>query len=76
MKSCYEMGLLADPTIEGKVTVRFKVSGSGEVTEAEVIMSELPKVVDRCIVHGIERLSFPPQEEKSTTFEYPFFFGL
>jgi TonB family protein len=76
IKSCYEMGLLADPTLEGKVTVRFKVARSGKVTKARVLSSELPAVVGKCIVHKIKKLAFPPQEEPSSTYEYPFIFGL
>jgi hypothetical protein len=76
IKTCYEMGLMVDPTIEGKVKVRFTVLRSGRVKDAEVLLNELPPVVGKCILHKIEKFEFPVQDDARKTYEYPFFFGL
>lgn len=75
IKTCYEMGLAVDPSIEGKITVKFKVNRRGKVRRARVMHSELPRSVERCILHTLKKLDFPDQEDPSVVFEYPFIFG-
>lgn len=76
IKTCYEMGLAIDPSIEGKITVKFRVNRKGKVKRARVVLSELPRSVERCILHTLKKLDFPRQDDPSVVFEYPFFFGL
>jgi len=75
IKSCYEMGLALDPSIEGKITVEFKVSRKGKVKRPKVVQSDLPRSVERCILHTLKQLDFPDQDDPSAVFEYPFFFA-
>lgn len=75
IKTCYEMGLAADPSIEGKITVEFKVSRKGKVKRPRVVSSDMPRSVERCILHTLKRLDFPPHDDPKAVFEYPFFFA-
>jgi len=74
IKSCYEQALKRNPTLKGKVTVRFTISGSGKVSTARAVVNELTKGVGDCIVRTFKRFRFPPPEGGSVTFEYPFMF--
>jgi hypothetical protein len=76
IKTCYELGLAQDPSIAGKVTVRFRVTRRGKIKRARVVHSELPRAVERCILHTLEQLALPAQIDPSVVFEYPFFFGI
>lgn len=74
IKGCYERALRRNPNLEGKVTIRFTVSGSGKVTTARATVNELSPDVGSCIVGAFKRFRFPPPEGGTATFEYPFLF--
>jgi len=74
IKGCYERALRRNPNLEGKITIRFTVSGSGQVTTARATMNELSPDVGSCIVGAFKRFRFPPPEGGTATFEYPFLF--
>ncbi len=74
IKGCYEQALKRDPTLQGKVTVRFTISGSGKVTTARTTLNELTPAVGNCMVSAFKRFRFPPPEGGTVTFEYPFMF--
>ena len=74
IKGCYEQALKRDPTLQGKVTVRFTISGSGKVSDAKCIVNELTPAVGSCIEDAFMRFRFPPPEGGAVTFEYPFMF--
>ena len=73
--SCYEMGLMKDATIAGKIVVRFTLTADGEVSRVWTTHNDLPDRVEHCIKGVIRRVIFPSQEEDSTMHEFPFFFG-
>jgi len=74
IKSCYEQALKRDPTLSGKVTIRFTISGVGRVTTARTTVNELTPAVGNCMVSAFKRMRFPPPEGGEVNFEYPFMF--
>jgi hypothetical protein len=72
---CYENGLRRNPKLGGKVSVKFVIGTSGEVTSASDAGSDLPdKTVVGCIVSSFSRLSYPAPEGGIVTVIYPFTF--
>jgi hypothetical protein len=74
IKGCYERALRRDPNLEGKVTVRFTIAGSGKVSTARTTLNELTPDVGNCIVSAFKRFRFPQPDGGSLTVEYPFMF--
>ncbi|MDJ0761776.1 MAG: AgmX/PglI C-terminal domain-containing protein [Myxococcota bacterium] len=74
IKGCYERALRRDPTLGGKVTVRFTISGSGKVSAARTTLNELTPEVGNCIVSAFKRFRFPQPDGGALTVEYPFMF--
>lgn len=74
---CYESGLKTDPTLEGKVAVKFVIGSDGSVsTASEDPSTTLPdKAVVACVVRGFSVLSFPsPEGGGIVTVVYPVIF--
>lgn len=70
---CYEQELAANPLLTGTVTVRFTVSGAGNVTQASG--SGLLPSVDACVARVIAAIQFPaPKGGGMVTVNYPFIF--
>jgi hypothetical protein len=74
IKGCYERALRRDPSLEGKITIRFTVAGSGKVSAARATTNELTPDVGNCIVSAFKRFRFPQPDGGSLTVEYPFLF--
>ncbi|MFO8073676.1 MAG: AgmX/PglI C-terminal domain-containing protein [Polyangia bacterium] len=74
IKGCYERALKRDPSLQGKVTVQFTISGSGRVTNARATSCEVGAAVCSCITSSFKRFRFPPPEGGSVTFQMPFLF--
>ena len=74
IKGCYEQALKRDPTLQGKLTIRFTISGSGKVSDAKCTLNELPPAVCSCVEGAFMRFRFPPPEGGAVTFEFPFMF--
>ncbi len=69
---CYENGLRTDPTLHGRVVVKFVIDRSGGVATAADGGSELPdNGVVSCIVRAFQSLSFPQPEGGIVTVVYP-----
>ena len=73
---CYERGLAKNPTLEGRVAVRFVIDRSGAVSSATNGGSDMPspEVVD-CVVRAYYGLSFPQPEGGIVTVAYPIMFS-
>ncbi len=73
---CYQKALQADPTLAGRITVRFVIDRSGAVPSAKDAGSTLasPEVVS-CVLSVITTLSFPAPEGGIVTVTYPFMFA-
>lgn len=57
---CYENGLRTNPKLEGRITVRFVISRSGDVATVSNAGSTMPsQPVITCVVNSFRTLSFP-----------------
>lgn len=76
VKYCYESVLAKQPTLAGKVTVRFAIGGSGAVNRVETLDSSLGNVgVEACLATRIKQWTFPaPAGGGIVTVSYPFVF--
>ncbi len=73
---CYEQGLARNPSLEGRVVVRFIIDQSGSVAHATNSGSTLPdSQVVQCVVQAFPRLSFPEVEGGTVTVVYPILFS-
>jgi hypothetical protein len=72
---CYENGLRTNPTLAGRVTVKFAIGRHGEVAVATDGGSDLPDAtVRQCVVSSFATLSFPEPEGGTVMVEYPLVF--
>jgi hypothetical protein len=74
IKACYERALRRNPTLGGRVTIRFTVGGGGRVVSASAANNSISPEVGSCIVGRFQAMRFPPPEGGNVTFSYPFFF--
>jgi hypothetical protein len=59
-RACYEVGLQDNPSLAGRVVVRFRIDSAGNVSSAYNAGSSLPGwVVIGCMVRVLYRLPFP-----------------
>lgn len=73
---CYERQLSAHPELEGKVSVKFTISGDGKVSAQKVSESSLRNsTVEGCILSRVSLWKFPaPQGGTNVVVTYPFLF--
>jgi hypothetical protein len=74
-RACYERGLRSNPSLTGRVTVRFVIDRTGAVAVAADGGSDLPDdSVRQCVVTAFGALSFPAPEHGLLTVTYPIAF--
>jgi hypothetical protein len=74
LRQCYQRTLARDPTVEGRVSVRFAIEPTGEVSSACVSYYGIPDgVLIECVVDTFKSLRFE-KPDKLTTVVYPVFF--
>lgn len=70
-RSCYETALRGNPSLAGRVTVRFVIGRDGSVTTANNGGSDLPDSgVVSCVVNSFRGMSFPAPEDGIVTVGY------
>jgi len=79
MTACFtQYGLVANPALHGRVTVRISLSDSGEVMRATVVdrswSAAVPTEVESCIVHRVFVWHFPVAR-RSSIHDYTLTFG-
>lgn len=74
IKSCYERALRRDPSLQGKLVIRFTIAGSGMVTAARAVENALTPEVASCVEAAFKRFRFPQPDGGSLTMESPFMF--
>jgi hypothetical protein len=75
-RACYAGGLRQNPSLAGRVTVKFVVDRTGAVAVASDGGSDLPdEGVRRCVVSAFGALSFPAPESGMLTVSYPIVFN-
>ena len=73
---CYENGLKGNPTLQGRVSVKFVIDRNGAVASSGDGGSDLPDTsVVTCVVRGFGNLSFPQPEGGTVSVVYPIVFG-
>jgi hypothetical protein len=74
-KGCYEAGLRGNPSLAGRVAVRFVIGHDGEVSNVGNGGSDLPDAgVVSCVTRAFYGLSFPHPETGIVTVTYPIVF--
>jgi hypothetical protein len=75
-KACYEGGLRGNPSLAGRVAVRFVIGREGEVSSAANGGSDLPDAgVVSCVTRAFYGLSFPHPASGIVTVTYPIVFS-
>jgi hypothetical protein len=69
-RTCYEHALRDNPTLSGRMTLRFTVGESGRVTEASA--SGLTPVMAACIERAVHRIVFPVPTCGAAEYAFPF----
>jgi TonB family protein len=71
---CYEKGLQKEPSLSGRVAVKFVINPSGSVKNAKIFSSSLDsRNVESCIVSKLRSWRFPqPVGNVSVNVTYPF----
>ncbi len=81
IRGCYNGGLAIDPTLSGRVQVRFTIGSAGtidEISSTSVTNVGDPRVMGRvrqCVEGVMQPLRFPPPPNGTATFTLPFDFG-
>ncbi|MES2964566.1 MAG: AgmX/PglI C-terminal domain-containing protein, partial [Bdellovibrionota bacterium] len=73
---CYEQALQGEPSLAGRVAIRFTIGGNGTVRTAGVENSTLnSSMAEQCVVNRMRSLKFPlPQNGVDVKVTYPFMF--
>ena len=75
-KACYENGLRGNPSLQGRVSVRFVIGHDGAIQSAANGGSDLPDAgVVSCVTRAFYGLSFPQPENGIVTVTYPIVFS-
>jgi hypothetical protein len=73
---CYEAGLRSNPSLDGRVVVKFVIDRGGAVGLAADAGSDLADThVTQCVVSAFEDLSFPSPDGGMVTVVYPIVFS-
>jgi hypothetical protein len=74
-RGCYERGLMTNPSLAGRVGVRFVIGRDGRVTNVADGGSDLPDAsVVSCVSRAFYDISFPKPEGGIVTVVYPISF--
>jgi TonB family protein len=75
VQSCYEKELRLNPTLKGKIVVRFTVTTQGRVGDASIDSDSMhAENVSSCIVRLIKTWIFPFKPEEDVPVSFPFVF--
>ncbi|MEM6989074.1 MAG: AgmX/PglI C-terminal domain-containing protein [Myxococcota bacterium] len=74
VRYCYNQGLVRKPDLEGRVTIKFTISPTGDVDKSDVNKTTVEdKNVGRCIAKAVKRWQFPePDGGGVVVVSYPF----
>jgi hypothetical protein len=76
MRSCYEAGLLRNPELEGRLSIRFVIGRSGRVREARIQETSLSdSAVTKCVLGVFSALEFMAPDPGEVTVVYPIHFA-
>lgn len=73
---CYQQALKSNPSLEGRVTVKFLIARDGSVAFSADGGSDIPDPgVRQCVVSSFTQLSFPAPDSGVVTVVYPIVFS-
>ncbi|MBX5483853.1 MAG: TonB family protein [Myxococcaceae bacterium] len=75
IQACYEKELKRNPSLKGRVVVRFTITPSGRVGTVEIEENSLNDAVANCIRTYIRGWVFPFKPEDEVPIAYPFVFS-
>ena len=77
VRYCYQQGLQARPSLEGRAVVQFTIAPTGQVLASVLQSSTLNAVaVESCVVNAVKRWEFPkPEGGGLVIVSYPFQFN-
>lgn len=76
IRYCYERELRKDPTLSGKIAVRFTIAPSGRVSASRAVVSTGTPSLDACVVARFRRMRFPaPKGGGVVVVTYPIVFS-
>jgi outer membrane biosynthesis protein TonB len=76
IRYCYQRELTKDPSLGGKITVKFVIAKDGSVSKAEIKQGMGSKAVEGCIAGRFLRFKFPePKGGGIVIVSYPFIFS-
>ncbi len=73
-RACYEDGLVRNPSLAGRIDVKFVIDGAGAVASAAA-RGFADESVSRCVARAYEAMSFPQPEGGIVTVVYPLVFS-
>jgi TonB family protein len=76
VRDCFDTGLASDPTLGGRVALRFTIDAAGRVRDSTIVEDQLASSsVAACLLERIEHWQFPrPRAGQELTIVYPFHF--
>lgn len=76
IKYCYQRELQKDPSLAGKLVIKFTIAGNGSVSKAAPSTSMGNPAVDKCVVDRFYSMQFPePKGGGIVIVSYPFLFS-
>lgn len=76
IRACYERALLKQPGLQGKVTVKFTIAGSGAVSSTNIESSTARNDgLERCLQGRVQKWAFAPHGGAPLVVAYPFVFN-
>jgi hypothetical protein len=73
VRYCYNQGLARDPSLGGRVAIKFTINADGKVPAAVVRETTLKDAaVGNCIAQAVRRWTFPKPKDGSVIVDYPF----
>lgn len=75
VRHCYQQELQSNPSLEGRVAIRFVITPDGSIGAASVGTTTIQnRSVEQCVAGAVRRMGFP-QSESPTIVTYPFVFA-
>ncbi len=75
IRVCYEAGLKKNPSLAGRVTVRFVIGADGSVSTASAKSDLSEPLVESCVTRAFQTLTFPKPEGGIVSVSYPLVFS-
>jgi len=75
VKSCYEKALRTNPSLKGKLALKFVITTSGRVGSVSVKANALGGAVSSCVTSKLKNWRFPQPKKGTVSFNYTWVFA-